>query len=159
LEDIKKFPKQRRSTALNQLWKETQQDFKLTMHGPWHWEKVEKNALALAKVVEGADRKVCQLFTVLHDSQRETDSECDKHGEVAAKHVEKLFENGTLKISKKQKEKLVAACAGHNGGQTSDDPTIGVCWDADRLDLVRVGITPDLDLLSTDAAKTMIWKI
>jgi hypothetical protein len=33
------------------------------------------------------------------------------------------------------------------------DPLVGVCWDADRLDLWRVGIKPDPRDLSTEAAK------
>jgi uncharacterized protein len=38
-------------------------------------------------------------------------------------------------------------------GQVADDPTIGACWDADRLNLWRVGKTPDPRLLSTAAAR------
>lgn len=33
------------------------------------------------------------------------------------------------------------------------DPTLGVCWDADRVNLWRVGIRPDTFRLSTAAAK------
>ncbi|MBB6018173.1 hypothetical protein HNQ04_003450 [Deinococcus radiopugnans ATCC 19172] len=32
------------------------------------------------------------------------------------------------------------ACKHHASGQTTDEPTLGACWDADRLDLPRVGI-------------------
>jgi uncharacterized protein len=35
----------------------------------------------------------------------------------------------------------------------SADPTIGVCWDADRLDLPRVGRTIQPRLLNTGAAR------
>jgi hypothetical protein len=36
----------------------------------------------------------------------------------------------------------------------STDETVGVCFDADRLDdLGRVGIEPDLELMSTDAGR------
>lgn len=31
----------------------------------------------------------------------------------------------------------------------SDEPTIGTCWDADRMDLPRVGIQPDPQKMST----------
>ena len=37
----------------------------------------------------------------------------------------------------------------HTGGRTSDDPTIGTCWDADRLDIGRVGIIPHQRYMST----------
>ena len=60
---------------------------------------------------------------------------------------------GVLNLSDKQMQKLVSACRTHTDGMTSSDPTIGVCFDADRLDLSRVGIRPELSFLSTDAAK------
>jgi uncharacterized protein len=39
-----------------------------------------------------------------------------------------------------QMEKLVLACKSQTDGTISSDPTLGVCFDADRLDLGRVGI-------------------
>jgi uncharacterized protein len=39
---------------------------------------------------------------------------------------------------------------------TSEVPTIGVCWDADRLDLTRVGIMPDPEFFSTAAGKEAV---
>ena len=50
-------------------------------------------------------------------------------------------------------EKLVFACQTHTDGETSNDPTVGVCFDADRLDLGRVGIEPDPELMSTPAGR------
>jgi uncharacterized protein len=35
----------------------------------------------------------------------------------------------------------------------SEHPTIGTCWDADRLDLGRVGARPDPKYMSTEARK------
>jgi uncharacterized protein len=40
-------------------------------------------------------------------------------------------------------EKLVLACKSQTDGTISTDPTLGVCFDADRLDFGRVGIEPD----------------
>ena len=48
---------------------------------------------------------------------------------------------------------LFTACAGHADGETDGNLTIQTCWDADRLDLGRVGVTPDPSRLCTDAAK------
>ena len=45
------------------------------------------------------------------------------------------------------------ACEEHTNGGVGRDPTVGVCWDADRLNLRRVGIRPDPRLLSTGAAR------
>src|SRR5262249_24487970 len=48
---------------------------------------------------------------------------------------------------------LYYACAWHERGRVSDDPTIGACWDADRLDLPRVGTQPMPELMSTEEGK------
>jgi hypothetical protein len=40
----------------------------------------------------------------------------------------------------------------YDRGKVSDDPTIAVCFDADRLELARFGRTVDPRLLSADAA-------
>jgi uncharacterized protein len=50
---------------------------------------------------------------------------------------------------------LVTACEIHNGAPPQTDPTLAVCLDADRLDLGRVGITPDPEYLSTPTAKSI----
>jgi hypothetical protein len=64
-----------------------------------------------------------------------------------------LYAEGSLDLDAGQKEKLVLACRTHTDGATSSDATVGVCFDADRLDLVRVGIEPDAELMSTDAGR------
>jgi uncharacterized protein len=46
-------------------------------------------------------------------------------------------------------ETLLDACRYHNDGLTSTDLTIGTCWDADRMDLLRVGIVPNPEKMST----------
>jgi hypothetical protein len=48
---------------------------------------------------------------------------------------------------------LEFACEEHTNGGVSSDPTVGICWDSDRLNLWRVGIRPDLRWLSTEAAR------
>lgn len=48
---------------------------------------------------------------------------------------------------------LVEACTGHSDGGVEADVTVQTCWDADRLDLGRVGIKPDAKYLCTAAAK------
>ena len=131
----------------------------VSFHGPWHWEKVEKNALTLAKATKGADKVVAQLFALIHDSQRFDEGEDPEHGRRAAVYAEELFNAGKLQITKSQLDVLMEACKYHNDGSTSNDPTIGVCWDADRLDLMRVGITPDPNFLSTQAGKDLLWRV
>ena len=55
-----------------------------------------------------------------------------------------------------QLAQLLAACADHTDVAFSKDVTIQACHDADRLDLERVGITPDPVRLGSDAARARI---
>jgi uncharacterized protein len=48
---------------------------------------------------------------------------------------------------------LYRACAEHTEGRTDGNIVLQVCWDADRLDLGRVGIVPDPARLCTEAAR------
>ena len=47
---------------------------------------------------------------------------------------------------------LLRACSGHTHANKCDCPTLASCWDADRLDLGRVGITPHSHYLFTAEA-------
>ena len=47
----------------------------------------------------------------------------------------------------------------HTSGLTTNDPTIGTCWDADRLDICRVGMTPNAQYMSTEVGKDMAESI
>jgi uncharacterized protein len=49
---------------------------------------------------------------------------------------------------------LHKACHGHTHQRFHPDVTIQTCWDSDRLDLGRVGVTPHPSRLGTEAAKT-----
>ncbi len=62
---------------------------------------------------------------------------------------------GHFHLDDPRMELLVTACRIHNGGMPQSDSTLAVCLDADRLDLGRVGITPDPLLLSTTTAQEM----
>jgi hypothetical protein len=62
---------------------------------------------------------------------------------------------GHFQLDDPRMELLVTACRIHNGGMPQSDPTLAVCLDADRLDLGRVGITPDPEYLSTLTAKSI----
>jgi uncharacterized protein len=129
------------------------------LHGPWHWLKVARNAELLAKQTPGADATVAQIFGLLHDCERRTDGSDPQHGARAAAFARSLFEDGRLPLSVKQLKLLCVACERHELGEVSADPTIGVCWDADRLELPRVGVTPDPNLLSTTAGKNMLGQL
>jgi uncharacterized protein len=53
-------------------------------------------------------------------------------------------------------EQFADACRWHTQGTTSADATVQACWDADRLDLGRVGIRPTPHRLGSDAARSLL---
>lgn len=120
-------------------------------HGIAHWARVLENGLRLAKET-GADIGVVQLFAVLHDSRRVSEASDPDHGPRAAEYAREL--RGLLfDLPDHEFRLLYRACAGHTHERTHPDITIQTCWDSDRLDLGRVGITPHPDRLCTEAAK------
>lgn len=123
------------------------------IHGLPHWERVLANGRRLAEAT-GADPLVVEFFAALHDSRRLNDGHDPEHGPRAAALARELAsEPGLVPLSSSQLELLMDACRTHTSGTTTDDPTVGTCWDADRLDLLRVGIRPDPRYLATEAAR------
>jgi uncharacterized protein len=124
------------------------------IHGWDHWMIVLETGKTLAKEVE-ADLRVVELFALLHDSCRLNDGIDPEHGPRAARFVQSL--DGTyFSLGNEARALLVLACRDHTAGYVHDDPTIRVCWDADRLQLPRVGIIPNPDYLGTAMAKRML---
>ncbi len=123
------------------------------IHGELHWRTVGANGLWLAEPLDSADTLVIFLFALLHDSMRENDSVDPEHGPRAADFAGELHAEGVLALTAQQLEMLQYACFEHTNGLVSDDPTVGACWDADRLDLPRVGVTPNPALFSTERAR------
>jgi uncharacterized protein len=120
-------------------------------HGVVHWARVLANGLRLAEET-GARIEVVQLFAVLHDCRRNSEGEDPDHGPRAAEFARTL-RGLVFELSDDDFGLLHRACAGHTHERTHPDVTIQTCWDADRLDLGRVGITPDPSYLCTAAAR------
>ena len=119
------------------------------VHGPSHWARVRHHALRLCKLRQG-DLLVAELFAYLHDSQRENEWTDPLHGARAADYAASL--NGIyFKLSGEQLDLLTHAARFHSDGLMHEDATIQSCWDADRLDLGRVGIIPSKKYLSAHA--------
>ena len=123
------------------------------IHGDLHWRTVGANGLWIADALSAVDRTVVFLFALLHDAMRENDWTDPEHGPRAAILARSLFAEGLLGITESQLELLTHACDEHTKGHVTDDPTVGACWDADRLDLPRVGKQPRPELLSTEAGR------
>lgn len=119
-----------------------------SVHGPDHWRRVERNGLLLATRT-GADIAVVRLFALFHDSRRENDLFDDGHGARGAAYAASL-RGSAFDLPDDRFELLRYACVWHTDGEHHDDRTIATCWDADRLDLGRVGVIPDPAFMSTD---------
>jgi uncharacterized protein len=126
------------------------------IHGKEHWQRVFANAVRIGFLTAGADPFVLAAFAALHDSRRESDSSDPEHGARAAALARDLAASGLLALRADQLDVLCDALVDHDRGLVSDNPTTGVCWDADRLDLPRVGIEVDPRFLSTVAARALI---
>ncbi|MFT5289057.1 MAG: hypothetical protein ACI8QS_002790 [Planctomycetota bacterium] len=126
------------------------------IHGVKHWSRVWTNGRRLATLEEAAgrviDHGVVELFAWFHDSCRLNDDHDPDHGPRAADLAREL-RGEFFELSDERLTELVRACDGHTRGKTVASPTIMVCWDADRLDLGRVGIRPDPAYLCTAGAK------
>lgn len=121
------------------------------IHGLSHWARVHQNGLRLAEET-GADPEILELFAYLHDAKRLNDGWDLDHGRRAAEYIKSL-QGSHISLKVEQLDLLVYACARHSDGLTDAPVTVQACWDADRLDLGRIGIRPDPDRLCTPAAR------
>ena len=121
------------------------------IHGIAHFSRVRENGLRLAEAT-GANARLVELFAFLHDSRRRNDFFDPWHGARAAKFVRSL-EGRFFELTEPELEQLEYACRFHAKGLLDADITVRTCWDADRLDLGRVGKRPKPAKLCTDAAR------
>jgi uncharacterized protein len=121
-------------------------------HGEAHWRCVAATGLSLGAAVDGADCEVVLCFGLLHDTRRVNEAYDPEHGRRAASFAGELRAEGSLVLDDTRFAVLDLALRLHSDGQVSSDPTVGACWDADRLHLPRVSIEPDPRLFSTHAA-------
>lgn len=133
---------------------EISNSFKLDLngiHGQPHWSRVLTNGLRLAKQTS-ANHSVIVAFALLHDCQRENDGYDPQHGMRGAE-LGKLMRFRLPSLSDIEFDLFYEAAAYHSDGLLDGDVTVQTCWDADRLDLYRVGIRPNPAFLCTEAAR------
>ena len=123
-------------------------------HGFAHWARVRENGLRLAKGT-GANADVVELFAVFHDACRLNEDHDPKHGSRGADLAFELH-GKFFQLDHHNFTALRVACRLHTEGLTDADVTVQTCWDADRLDLGRVGIKPSSRYLCTEEAKNPV---
>jgi uncharacterized protein len=124
-----------------------------SIHGPRHWLETAALAFMLLPDCPGADPTTVLLFALLHDSQRLQDADDPDHGRRAA-HLVSGIDRQYVWLTEWQRSRLEQACALHADGFVTSDATVGLCWDADRLGLWRIGHAPDPDRLCLPASRT-----
>jgi uncharacterized protein len=141
---------------LKSLWECVVRQFPLdtsSIHGPGHWRQVELNGFMLAEETR-ADMTVVRLFAIFHDSRRENDGVDHDHGMRGAE-LAKGMRGVYYDVPDRSFELLIRACRYHTERVSDPDITIATCWDADRLDLPRVGITLDTERMATAYGKRL----
>jgi uncharacterized protein len=123
-------------------------------HGVVHWARVLENGLRLVAAT-GANAEVVILFALFHDCRRVSEGWDGGHGLRGAEYAATL-RGKLVHLDDAEFGLLYEACRLHTDGHTKADVTVQTCWDADRLDLGRVGVTPKPDRLCTDAARALI---
>ena len=124
------------------------------IHGPDHWARVERNAIYIGKQI-GADLDVIKLFALFHDCKRRNDGIDPGHGRRGAEFA-KRFRTVLIDISDDQFNCFYNACKLHTRQIHTKDITMGACWDADRLDLGRIGMQPSSKFMNTTIAINIV---
>ena len=118
-------------------------------HGLAHWQRVERNGLLLADLGGDINLKVVRYFAYLHDSCRNNNGYDPQHGPRASRLIDKLHHTLLASLTHQEIALLHTACLYHTTLTHFGQPTIDACFDADRLDLPRVGIQPYADKMAS----------
>lgn len=122
-------------------------------HGERHWRAVARVGIEIADADPEPDRAVLFLFALLHDARRHRETRDPEHGPRAAVLASKLRSQQLFVLDDARYAQLDEACRLHDTGAVSSDPTIGACYDADRINLTRIGVTLDHSLLSRPVSR------
>lgn len=128
-----------------------------SVHGVSHWDRVARNADIL--ITSDVDDLVVKAFAYIHDVERVNDSDDLQHGPRAAMLVDEIRSSELSFLNDQEIEQLKEACRLHTLRHRTEDATVNACFDADRLDLGRVGIIPNPDKMATIQGRILADKI
>ena len=117
------------------------------LHGLKHWQNVHRNAILLMQ--PGVNPFVVNAFAYLHDCCRISNGNDILHGKRAIMVINNIRCTILKNFSDEEIELLNAACLLHTDVLRTGYLTIDTCFDADRLDLDRIGITPNPHKMAT----------
>lgn len=140
-----------------ELWKyvsEEKRSASSPIHGLTHWRRVYENGLMIAKET-GANIDLVELFALFHDSCRFNDGKDHNHGRRAAKWVASMRSDFS-DLPEDLFQFLLEALRDHTHVRHTDNIHIAACWDADRLDLDRVGKTPREEFMNTEIGRKIV---
>lgn len=129
-------------------------------HGAFHWTRVCSKAMYLCGRYPKADRDVAWHFAYLHDVCRENEDVDPGHGPRAVQWVTQPHIRQHINLDDQQFRLLCYAMSGHTHAHPDhgksdllSNITVNVCWDADRLDIGRIGVVVDPGYLFTPMGK------
>ena len=125
-----------------------------TTHGVEHWDRVANFGRMLYQ--EGADMDVIMAFAYLHDSERMDNGYDVEHGARASKLIDTIRHTELRALNDEQIRKLKRACELHTIEHRTGDITIDICFDADRMDIGRVGIKPLPERMATKRGAELV---
>ena len=91
-----------------------------------------------------------RFFAYLHDKCRLNNWTDIEHGVRAAEMLHSIRNTILKDFTDEEVSLLERACRFHTTEHRTGIPTIDVCFDADRLDLGRVGIEPNPKRMATE---------
>lgn len=127
-------------------------------HGLPHWQRVERNGILLSmekhagvyQFNKNVKLNVIRAFAYLHDKWRVDNYSDLEHGARAAKMLCGIRDSILSELDDEEFYLLETACRLHTTTHKTGNLTIDICFDADRLDLNRVGIIPDPSRMATE---------
>ena len=123
-------------------------------HGIEHWDRVAMFGKMLYQ--EGADKDVIACFAYLHDSERKDNGIDMEHGLRASLFIDTIRDSYLKSLSDEQIETLKTACEMHTVVSRTGDITVNICFDSDRMDLLRVGILPVPERMATKQGAELV---